>query len=128
MQATSTLTLRYVGPGDVAAVLNFNAELEYIASAAGFLDIPAATADGISFAVPFGTIGAAKGIALQNNTPQNLEVSINASEDVFVIAPNALFLSMGEAASGITSVSVLTTALTTVQGTVAYIVLGDTPV
>ncbi len=127
MQATSTLTLRYVAPGNVASVLSLNTELEYIASAAGFLDIPAAAADGTSYAVPFGTVAAAKGYVLQNNTDQAVEVSINASEDVFTLQPGGILVQQGQAVSTVTSISVITTALTTEQGTVAYVVLGDTP-
>ena len=125
MQATAALNLRYTSPGNSQSVANLNAMIEYVGSCAGFLDIPEGTVDGATFAVPFGSVGAAKSITLQNNTALAKEIAINASEDVWSIGPGAMLIIAGIAAGNITSITVIETATSGADGTVAYVVLGD---
>jgi hypothetical protein len=125
MNATAKLVLSYIAPGGSSQNMNFAAALTYVGSAAGFLDIPEGAADGTSYAVPFGTVTAPKLVALQNNTNQSVEVAINGSEDVWTLGAGDILTLGGPAALGVTSVSVLTTALTTADGSVSYVVLGD---
>jgi hypothetical protein len=125
MNATAKLVLSYIAPGGSSQNLNFAAALTYVGSATGFLDIPEGAADGTSYAVPFGTVTAPKLVALQNNTNQAIEVAVNASEDVWTVGAGDMLVVGGPAALGITSLAVLTTALTTADGSVAFVVLGD---
>ncbi len=125
MNATAKLVVSCIVPGGGSQTLNLSTSLTYVGSASGFLDIPEGAVDGTSYAVPFGTVATPKMVALQNNTAQSLEVAINASEDVFTIGAGDMLVLAGPTALGVTSVSVLTTATTTADGNVAYIVLGD---
>jgi len=125
MQATAALSLRYISPGNSASVANLNATIEYAGSCAGFIDIPEGTADGADFPVPFGSVDEAKCVCFQNNTTLAKEISINESLDVWELAPLGMLLLSGVAAGGITSISVIETATATADGTVSYVVLGD---
>jgi hypothetical protein len=125
MQATSQLSVRYIAPGDVSSTLAMSAVVDYVGSAAGFIDVPEAAVDGTSYAVPFGSVAAPKLIALKNDTLLAVEISINASEDVFTLGAGDMLVLGGPAAVGVTSVSVILTATQTADGKVSYIVLGD---
>jgi len=125
MNATAKLSLTYIAPGNSAATTNLSASIAYVGSSAGFLDIPEGTADGASFAVPFGSVGEVKAVAIQNNTATPKEIAVNGSEDVFELAAGAMFVVAGPTASDITSLDVIETALSTADGQVSYVVLGD---
>jgi hypothetical protein len=125
MNATISAALKYIAPGNSSANVNLAASVAYVGESAGFLDIPEGTADGASFAVPFGSVAAPKLIALQNNTATAKEIAINASEDVWTLGAGDLMILGGPAALGITSVSVIETALSEADGNVSYVVLGD---
>ncbi len=125
MQASAQLSVSYIAPGPVSSRVTLAGVMAYTASAVGFLDIPEATADETAFSIPFGSVGAAKGIIIQNNCVEPLDVTINASLDTFELAPGATLALFGPEASGITSASVVTTGVTAADGSVAYIVMGD---
>lgn len=125
MQASAALSLRYIAPGNVSSTMTMAAVLEYVGSAAGFIDVPEAAADGVSYAVPFGSVAAPKTVAIQNNTTLPVEISINASEDVWNLGAGDLMILAGPTALGITSVSAILTGTQTEDGQIAYVVLGD---
>lgn len=125
MQATAALNLRYIAPGNSSSVAALAATIDYVGSSSGFLDIPEGAADGDSFAVPFGSVAAPKMIALQNNTLTAKEIAINESEDVWTLGAGDMLVLGGPTAVGITSVDVIETVLSTADGTVAFVVLGD---
>lgn len=126
MQATARLQVSFTGPTNVGTAVAMAATLAYVGSAAGFIDIPKTTVTATTYQVPFGSIASGKVAAIQNNTGQDLHVSVNGSEDVFTVPPGGVCMpSCGEAA-GITALSVTTTATMTEDGTVSYLVLGDT--
>lgn len=124
MQATSMLSLRYIAPGDVSSTLALSAVTDYVGSAGGFIDVPAAAADGTSYSVPFGSVAAPKLIAIQNNTEAALEVAVNGSEDLWTLGAGDLMILGGPTALGITAITVTLTALQVAAGQVAYVVLG----
>jgi hypothetical protein len=124
MQANAALSLRYIAPGDVSSTMAMSAAVDYLGSSAGFIDVPIAAADGTTYAVPFGSVAAPKLIAIQNNSEAAVEISVNASEDVWTLGVGDLMILGGPAALGITAVSVILTALQAAAGSVSYVVLG----
>lgn len=126
MQATVQTSLKYVAPGNVSATINISQTLAYVASNVGFLDVPEGTLAAVEFEVPLGSIAALKGVLVQNNTDQDLDLSINGSGDTFTLPPGGLFLVTGAAESGITSVSLTTTDAVAADGSIAYATIGDT--
>lgn len=125
MNASINAALKYIAPGNSAATTNLVATVAYVGSSTGFLDIPEGTLDGVEFAVPFGTVGEPKVIALQNNTALDKEISINGSEDVWTLGPGDLMILGGPVALGITSIDVIETDTAGADGNVSYVVLGD---
>jgi hypothetical protein len=125
MQANAALSLRYIAPGNVSSTMTMAAVLAYVGSAAGFIDVPEAAVDGTSYAVPFGSVAAPKLVAVQNNTLLPVEISINASEDVWNLGAGDLMILGGPTALGITSVSAILTGTQTADGQIAFVVLGD---
>lgn len=135
MSFTGSLTaqLRYTVPGPGVAAPSFVvSNVVYTASNAGFIDVLAATADAHEYEIPFGAVDEVKGILVQNNTTQQLNVRLNgAVADEYSLPPGGLFIPLfGTTASldsPLLSISLVTTAAVTADGTIAYVVLGDDP-
>ncbi len=128
--ATLTATVSYVAPGPTPVQSTFIAQTEYQASAVGFVDIPSGTADATAFNVPLGSVVQFKGVLVQNNTNQQLNVRINgAVADEWTLPPSGVFIPLFAATAALddplTEIELVTTALTTEDGTIGYIVLGD---
>lgn len=134
MSFTGSLSaqLRYTVPGPGVAAPSFAvSSIVYTASNAGFIDVLEATADATSFDIPFGAVDEVKCILIQNNTDQQLNVSVNGSTDVFSLPAGGLCVPLCSATASLdeplVSVSVTTTAIVAADGTIAYVVLGDDP-
>jgi hypothetical protein len=125
MQANAALSLRYIAPGDVASTMAMAATTEYNGSSAGFVDVPAGATSSTSYAVPFGSVAAPKQIAIQNNTEAAVQISVNASEDVWNLGAGDLLIVGGPTGLGVTSISAILTATQVAAGKIAYVVLGD---
>lgn len=131
MQASLTSTLTYITPGPLlSSPLFMIGSVEYTASSAGFVDVPDATASGVAFSIPFGAVAEVKGVVLQNNTTQQLNVRFNGAEaDEFSIPPGGLCVPLfGTTASldeALTEIELVTSALVDEAGTIAFVVLGD---
>lgn len=125
MQGNAALSLRYIAPGDVSSTMALASLVDYVGSAAGYIDVPVSATDGTTYAVPFGSVAAPKMIALQNNTESPVEIAINGSEDVWNLGAGDLMILGGPTALGITAISVILTGTQAAAGTVSYVVLGQ---
>lgn len=130
LTATFKINLTYQGPGGGSvSVPQMSKSIPYAADSSGHVDVPAATADGASFTIPFGSIAtAATGALIVNNTEQELEVKVNGSAVLYDLPVGGAMLICAEdvpLALPLTALAVLTTALTVAAGRVDYWVFGD---
>lgn len=130
---SAQVTLRYTVPGPAPTSPTFSVpSIVYTASNAGFIDIPESTASATPFSVPFGAVAAAKGVLIQNNTSQELDVIVQGEADsVFRLPPGGICIPLLASTAGtvdpLTQVSVITTAVAAEDGNVAFVILGDEP-
>lgn len=128
--AVLTATVSYTAPGPTAVQSVFQVSSAYQASSVGFVDVPSGTADAAAFNVPLGTVTTVKGILIQNNCAQQLNVRMNgAVADEWSVAPGGVFMpsfgATGVLDDPITEIELVTTALTDADGTIGYMVFGD---
>jgi len=102
----------------------------YQALSAGVVDIPDATADATSIAVPFGsTTVDATLLMIENTNNADIGIKINGAAAIsHHLAPGGVMVIANPAAAGaahITSCSIVTIGLQVGAGTVKYLVAGD---
>ena len=97
--ATLLFSLRYTNPSGFQVSLpsdnsQMSVDAAYQAQNVGSLDVPDASGSGVSYTIPFGSIGSeARGVFVQNNTGQPLEVYYaGAMTASYTVAPGGVII------------------------------------
>lgn len=128
---TVACSLTFTPPGANAnsGQSSFPAQGTYSAQCSGNIDVPASTVIGTTYAVPFGSIAAAKFLIVKNMMSSEIAIRLNgAVADTFRLAAGGEFMYASPSAPGATPMSsaqVLTTASPTADEQVLFVVLGD---
>ena len=127
--ATMKTNLTYQSGGGSVTMPTLTIAAPYEASSPTRVDVPDATAADVEIDLPMGSIGTAlTGLIVVNHTGQDLEVSINGSEDLWEL-PDGGFFAYGCAAAPatvpLTEVSVTTTGIQAGAGYVDVWAFGD---
>jgi hypothetical protein len=128
---TATLNLQYTPPGAPAnsGVAALPVQGTYNAGQSGTIDVPTTAQVGDSFAVPFGSVQAAKLVVLKNNLSSEIAVKVNGASAVsFNIPPGGEFMFSIPTAPGANPFAALSFALTaapTLVERISYFVFGD---
>jgi hypothetical protein len=131
LTATLKLSLTYTGPGDESvSVPTEVVQCPYQSQIAGTIDVPDATASSTSLSIPFGTISKPTLVMIENRTGQELDVKINGAAAASHTLPDGAHmvpLAADDKATGtsITSLALITTALQSGAGLIAYRIFGD---
>lgn len=108
---------------------SFPTQGTYGAQCSGNIDVPASTVIGTTYAVPFGSISAAKFLIIKNMMSSEIAIRLNgAVTDTFRLAAGGEFMYASPAAPGATplaSASILTTASPSADEQVLFVALGD---
>lgn len=126
LNASLSLAVRYIGPGNTANNSSMSVALTYEQSAAGYIDVPADVTMGTDFVIPFGTVTDPKCIVIQNLSGQDLDVTFGAAMAPSFTLPTG-GVSMPLFASAVTTLAGLkltSTADGSAEGQISYIVLG----
>lgn len=123
--ATAKIVLSYFGAMNTSLEAKPNVSALYQAQVSSTIDIPDATSAATSFPVAFGSISDASMVMIYNSGNADLEVTVNSSATPVPLVAGGIFLVGGPTVSGITSVSVETTAEQSGEGKVSTYVFGD---
>lgn len=125
--AVFTSGLTYSPGGGGTLTQGFRAAFDYAAVSAGKYDVAATSVTAV--AIPFGGVGSALGVIIQNNTDCAVEVKINGSAALYNLAAGGLLMHWAPkspAALPLTSITVTpVTGGPTVAGSIDYVVLGN---
>lgn len=127
---TTNLSLVYSPPGGPvnSATASFQTASTNNAQNVGVIDIPSGTPPATIFAIPFGSIGTAKSITVNNSTNIELGVRINGGSIIFNIPAGAIISINGPVAPGttpITAFSVEVVGAVATLATLSYFCFGD---
>lgn len=128
--ASFLFNLSYIGPSSEAVTMpQQSVNSLYQAQNEGIIDVPDTTASATSFPVPFGGITTdATGGIIQNRTGQNLTVKINGAASASHSIPHGgifCWANPSTASTPITSLALITTAIQSGSGQIAYRLFGD---
>lgn len=111
------------------SVPSFAISATYAASSAGFVDIPAATANATAFDIPFGAVASPKCVVIQNLAEISLTVQTNTATGAsgpFTVGPSGCSMPVFAAAgSSLTALKCVTGATSVTAAQIAYVILGD---
>ncbi len=102
----------------------------YVAANEGVIDVPSGSATGTSFEVPFGAVGAAKSVFVQNAGPSgSVNVALNGATGSFIELPagGSVDVAIPTSVSGhpVVAVAVAVGAVQPGLGSIRYIILGQ---
>jgi hypothetical protein len=129
--ANCRVTLSFPAPGGgTSGPQAMTALPPFKACSTGKIDVPAGTLTGVTYPIPFGSIGVAATLAMIKNTcDRPVLLKINGSSSLVELAANdGLFLYAGSEAPGgtpLTSLSIVTDGTHTNSGQISYWVFGD---
>ena len=130
-QAVTSISLQYTPPSAAvnSGAVSYSTTTNYNAQNVGQIDINPIDAVPTTWVVPFGSVGQAKVVMIQNSTSADVTVRLNAhGADDFKLSSGASFIySAPTAPAGImiSAVSVITTAAPAVTENVNFWVIGD---
>ncbi len=128
---TVALSVTFTPPGANAnsGQSSFPVTGTYNGQTVGQIDVPSGTVQGTSYAIPFGSVTAAKLLVVKNMMSSDIGVRLNgAGVDTFRLTPGGEFMyasPAGPAMAPLSSASIITTSSPTADEQVLFICVGE---